>query len=116
LSIVLATFAGAIVLMAPVTAAARSVNCRPPAQGEGPKNDPSLPIGLLRAHNMSCRAARAAIRRGSFTTRGGCFGAGPGSPPCQTFFRTPGFRCRAPDLGDFRCTDGGRRFRFAWGE
>jgi hypothetical protein len=118
-----AAYLAAVGLMAilggavPVAAAGAgaTVHCTPPGNGQGPKNDASLPIGLLDVQNMSCHAARGAIRAGTFIVHGGCFGvARPG--PCRTFFRTPGFRCRAPELGDFHCTNRARRFNFAWGE
>jgi hypothetical protein len=112
-AMVMAIVAGFVPAAGATGASAVAVHCTPP--GQGPSNDASLPIGLLTADNMSCRAAREAIRRGTFTVHGGCFG-GPNAPPCHTRFTTRGFRCTAPRLGDIRCTDRARRFSFAWGE
>ena len=110
----------AAILAVSATAAsgATSVHCHAPAQGQGPKNDRSLPIGNVTARGISCRAARSAIRRGTFKLRGGCF-RGPNLPPCRSSFATRGFHCTAPRLGLIRCTGRAhpaRRFSFAWGE
>jgi hypothetical protein len=111
--VLVAALGGAVPVAA--AGAGATVHCTPPGNGQGPRNDASLPIGLLSVQHMSCHAARSAIRAGTFIIHGGCFG--PTRPePCRTYFRTPGFRCRAPHLGNFHCTDRARRFDFAWGE
>jgi hypothetical protein len=102
-------------LAAVPAARATGHGCPPPGRGQGPKNDRSLPIGPITARNMTCRAVHAAIRVGSVSFRGGCFG-GPNKPPCRTYFKTPGFRCSAPRLGTFVCVAPGRRFKFDWTE
>ncbi len=80
----------------------------------GPKNDPSLPTGDVRARNMKCSAARTAIHKGTFTFLGDCYGRLQTPGPCRDGFHTPGFRCRpgpAP-RGGVRCTAGRREFSF----
>ena len=113
--VVLALVAVELLGGAAVASSATVMHCPAPAPGQGPKNDRSLPIGALVARNMSCSAARTAIRRGSFSVHGACFGI-PSATPCRSSFKTPGFRCMAPTLGMFRCTAHLRRFSFGWGE
>lgn len=107
------------VLTASASAAAASatpsIHCPAPAAGQGPKNDRSLPIGDVTAGHMSCDAVHRAIRRGSFSVHGACFGI-PGVGPCRSTFKTQGFRCTAPSLGTFRCKGAARRFSFGWSE
>lgn len=102
--------------VAPGAAGSAAVaHCPSPAPGYGPKNDPSLPIGDVTTHAMSCSAARTAIRKGSFSVHGSCFGI-PGSGPCRSTFTTPGFHCNAAKLGTVRCSARARRFSFGWSE
>lgn len=114
-SALIALLLAALVIGAATASGATTQHCREPAQGQGPRNDRSLPIGNVTARGMSCSAARTAIRKGMFTLRGGCF-AGPHQPPCLSSFTTPGFRCTAPRLGLIRCVANARRFRFGWSE
>jgi hypothetical protein len=102
-------------LTAVPAAGAAGHGCPPPGRGQGPKNDRSLPIGPTTARNMTCRAVHAAIRAGTVSFHGNCFG-GPGGEPCHSSFKTPGFRCSAPKLGTFVCLARRRRFRFDWTE
>jgi hypothetical protein len=113
-SIVIGIVAAVLVaLTAGPASSAASAQCGAQRMGQGPSNDRSLPIGHVVATNMSCRAAHAAIRNGTFNEHG-CF-LGPNSR-CETHFKTRGFRCTAPRLGAFRCVGHARRFSFAWSE
>ncbi len=76
-----------------------------------PQNDLSLPLGSVKAHAMSCNAARKAIVDGTIKIH--CCGE-PG--PATTQFHTPGFSCKG--LDPVVCTGTGhrRRFQFGYGE
>ena len=94
------------------TKATAAAHCAAPGLDHGPKNDRSLPIGNVRARNLSCQAARRAIRNGRITIH--CCGS-PG--PAFARFKTPHFRCTARPLGHVHCTASRRRaFSFDWSE
>ena len=98
-------------LMHDAPAAARPPhNCGLVQLGQGPRNDPYLNIPTIKARNMTCQAARAAIHAGTLSIHG-CFGQ-PGR--CYVTFRARHFRCKGMD--PVECRSGRRMFEFWWGE